>query len=439
MQGPDGLDDEDDAEGIRPVPQTHPTMSASDVARHVGREVFDGPGPHDRTGIELEWLLSRPADRRARIPRAEIDALLAGLGPLAGGSRVTVEPGGQIELAGPPLLGSDQACTAAAGDLFRLDAACRAHDLELVALGADPLRGAERVTVEPRYRAMQDYFDDQNACGRTMMCNTASLQVNVGLGPEGGRRARWDLLNSVGPVLLAAFANSPFANGAPSGWVSTRFRAWWGLDPSRAGPIDVGGDPVESYSRYALDARVMLIRVSDDDFRPLVDPLSFEQWMTEGHELGWPDRDDLRYHLTTLFPPVRPRGWFELRMIDALPTPFWQIAVSVVAALVEDPAAAATAAAACAGLGRRWADAAQLGLGHPEVRAAAEATIAAAVEVVDADDLPVADAATAFLDRYTRRGRAPADDLLDAWRDDGTLYPPPLSPLLEGAAIEARR
>ena len=48
-------------------------------------------------------------------------------------------------------------------------------------------------------------------------------------------------------------------------------------------------------------------------------PLTFAEWIEDGHELGWPTLDDLDYHLTTLFPPVRPRGWLELRMIDALP------------------------------------------------------------------------------------------------------------------------
>ena len=64
----------------------------------------------------------------------------------------------------------------------------------------------------------------------------------------------------------------------------------------------------------------MFIRASEDEFVPLREPLSFADWIIGGHELGWPTEEDLAYHLTTLFPPIRPRGWLELRMVDSLPS-----------------------------------------------------------------------------------------------------------------------
>lgn len=412
------------------VPCQRPSITIDTVRDLVAREVFDGDDPVDLTGVELEWLLSRPDDRDVRPGRRELADIVAEVGQPPAGSRVTLEPGGQVELSSPPLPGSEAACAAAATDLLHLDTACRSLGFELVALGADPLREPERIVTEPRYDAMQDYFDDRNGAGRTMMCNTASIQVNVGLGTSATRRSRWELVNLLGPVLVAAFANSPFALGAPSGWLSTRYRAWQSLDPSRSSPVPLDDDPVEAFTRYVLDARVMLIRAADDDYRVLATPVTFGAWIADGHELGWPDAGDLAYHLTTLFPPVRPRGWFELRMIDALPTPFWQIAVTVVDALVGDEAAGDAAAAACRPVADLWADAAQLGLGHPELQQAATRTMEVALEVVAAADLTVADAAADFADRYTSRGRSPADDRLDAWRRDGSLFPPPLSPLL---------
>ena len=412
------------------MPSERPSITHETVRDVVAREVFDGEGAVDLMGVELEWLLSRPEDRGARPDRTEVTRMVAAVGRPPAGSRVTLEPGGQVELSSAPLRGSDAACTAAATDLLHLDTSCRSLGFELVALGADPLREPERIVVEPRYDAMQDYFDDRNRAGRTMMCNTASIQVNVGLGSAAGRRARWELVNLLGPVLVAAFANSPFALGAPSGWSSTRSRAWQALDPSRSAPVPLGADPVDAFTRYVLDARVMLIRVADDDYRVLSPPVSFGEWVADGHELGWPAGEDLAYHLTTLFPPVRPRGWFELRMIDALPTPFWQIAVAVVGALVDDEAAGRAASQACRPVQDLWADAAQLGLGHPELRQAAHRTMEIALDVISGDDLTVADAAAEFVERYTARGRSPADDRLDDWRRDGSLFPPPLSPLL---------
>ena len=65
-------------------------------------------------------------------------------------------------------------------------------------------------------------------------------------------------------------------------------------------------------------------------------PLPFARWIHEGHELGWPTLDDFAYHLTTLFPPVRPRGWLELRVVDALPDAWWPVAVAVTTALLDD-------------------------------------------------------------------------------------------------------
>ena len=130
------------------------------------------------------------------------------------------------------------------------------------------------------------------------------------------------------------------------------------MDPSRTGPVQrpdprprrLGSapDPVEEWLRYALDARVMMIRATPDRFVPIDGPLgsgqlTFAAWMQRGHELGWPTLDDFEYHLTTLFPPVRPRGWLELRMIDALPDPWWRVAAAVTTALLEDGDAGAAA------------------------------------------------------------------------------------------------
>ena len=64
---------------------------------------------------------------------------------------------------------------------------------------------------------------------------------------------------------------------------------------------------------------------------PLERPLTFTRWILDGHALGYPTIDDLDYHLTTLFPPVRPRGWLEIRYLDALPAPWWRVAATIVA------------------------------------------------------------------------------------------------------------
>ena len=100
--------------------------------------------------------------------------------------------------------------------------------------------------------------------------------------------------------------------------------------------------------------------------------MSFEQWIVDGHALGWPTLDDLAYHVTTLFPPVRPRGWLELRMIDALPEQWWPVAVAVTVALLDDPLAAEWATVGDRARVRdRWSTAARDALHDPALGDAA--------------------------------------------------------------------
>jgi glutamate--cysteine ligase len=102
---------------------------------------------------------------------------------------------------------------------------------------------------------------------------------------------------------------------------------------------------------------------------------------------------------------VRLRGWLELRYLDMLPDPHWQVAVLTAGALLDDPGAADAARAACAPVEGRWQDAARLGVSDPELQRAALGCLTAVGS-------PVVDA---YVERWTSRGRSPADDLLDAY------------------------
>ncbi len=165
---------------------------------------------------------------------------------------------------------------------------------------------------------------------KTSACRT----LRRSLAADVARDRRWRLAHDLGPVLAASFANSPLAHGVPTGWRSTRLAVWFDVDPGRSAPVVTSAPGPRSWADYALAARVMLMRCSDDEHRPLKEDLAFSDWIAEGHELGWPTPEDLEYHLTTLFPPVRPRRWLELRMIDALPDPWWQVPVAVAAVLL---------------------------------------------------------------------------------------------------------
>ncbi|MBI2706344.1 MAG: ergothioneine biosynthesis glutamate--cysteine ligase EgtA [Actinobacteria bacterium] len=429
------------------MPSPKASLTFAHATEHVAHHVFgrhDDPGcdacDRNGIGIELEFLTGTAGFERLTLERAT--SLMADLEPLPRASKLTLEPGGQLEVSTLCFDELDAACEAAATDLYRMDQVCMARGIDLVALGADPLRPPERIVTAPRYREMERFFDGTGHAGRTMMCNTAAIQINIGLGHDDEPESRWRLANALGPTFIASFANSPFARGTSTGWKSSRLKAWWELDPSRAAPVPTTGDPVARWVEYALDARVMLIRVGND-FRSPVTPLTFGQWLASGHELGWPTRDDWAYHLTTLFPPVRPKGWFELRMFDALPTPFWRVAAAVSHALLTDARAGDRAERAVAGTTDLWVDAAQLGLGHPALAQSSRSCFEVAIESLErtGGSSLSAEAVAAYYERWIARGRCPADDRRDAWMRSGELVPTRESPIhyFQDLAVGASR
>jgi glutamate--cysteine ligase len=260
-----------------------------------------------------------------------------------------------------------------------------------------------------------------------MMRQTAALQVNVDLGDARERPDRWSTAHALGPLLAAAFANSPFVDRAPSGWCSSRLATWLAIERGRTAPVGAEGTARAAWAEYALRAPLMFIRAHEDEFVPVQTSLTFGDWITDGHELGWPTEDDLAYHLTTLFPPIRPRGWLELRMIDALPAQWSVVPAYLTLALLEDREAARRVEPVLVPLAGRWADAARDGLHRPDFADAARECFSIALDALPRLGAPanVVEVVEAFRDRYVQRDRCPADDLVDVWRATGRLLPEP--------------
>ncbi|WP_045877223.1 ergothioneine biosynthesis glutamate--cysteine ligase EgtA [Pseudofrankia sp. DC12] len=382
-----------------------------------------------RVGIETEWFVvdGHSPDRPVAPERTR--AALGGLDPdLPGGSRITFEPGGQFELSGPPLA-LPAAMRAMSADLTAVRLRLADDGLLLAGLGADPLRTPRRLLTHSRYAAMEEFFQTGGfPAGPVMMCSTAALQVNLEAGPKAGWDDRWWLAHTLGPVLVAMFASSPVLAGRPTGRVSSRQGVWSDIDSTRTRPVAAAGEPptpggpAEQWARYLLDARLMLVRDGDGRHIPVLDGSTFGDWVAgAGPVRRRPTLDDLSYHASTVFPPVRPRGWLELRYVDAQSAALWPVAVTVTAALLDDPLAADTARDACAGVAGQWAEAAALGLAQPDLRRAALRCVMAVVEAAARLGLsPAQTAAVAdFADTFVRRGRCPADAALAAWRTGG--------------------
>ncbi len=390
-------------------------------------------GPPTRIGTELEWFLHDAHDPALHIDPGRLADAVSGLEQLPLNAGLTREPGGQIELSSRPADSLAQCVEETSADLAAVRGHLKARGLVAAGHGHDPYRTPRRILDLPRYVAMEEYFDRAGTAGRSMMCSTASVQVCVDAGTDSpgphGIRSRWRLAHLLGPVLVAAFANSPLRQGLPSGWRSTRQAVWSLMDTARtlAPPLD--REPRAAWARYALDAPVMCIR--QEDGLPWTAPteLTFRDWIGNGGPAGSaPTLDDLRYHLTTLFPPVRPQGHLELRMIDAQSgEDGWIVPLAVVTALFDDPVAHQAALQALLPLGvggppaprnPLWVRAARRGLTDPALRRAADACFRAALDALPRIGAPahVQATVTEFAERYIARGRCPADDLIDQVR-----------------------
>ncbi|MFJ2028233.1 ergothioneine biosynthesis glutamate--cysteine ligase EgtA [Streptosporangium sp. NPDC087985] len=359
----------------------------------------------DQVGVELEFLVF---DRTALTRQVPVARTAEALPPLPGGSRVTFEPGGQLELSGPagPL---PDAIARLAADVDATRAALWKAGLVLAGVGLDPVRPARRQLRLPRYEAMAAFLGAPY--GALMMCSTASVQINLDLGERPA--VRWERAHLLGPVLLAAFANSPLSENRPCGWMSGRQAVWENLDRTRTAPLPAAGDPAAAWAEYLLDARLMLVRENEQRFRVVRDGSTFRDWLAAPARP--PTLVDLAYHATTIFPPVRPRGWLEIRYLDAQHPADWPVCVAVIHALVMDDHAADAAMAAVEPYAATWPRAALHGLADPRLRRAAETCFRAALAAMPR--LGVTPALTrevaAFADRYVTPGRSPAMDLLD--------------------------
>src|SRR5579863_4298848 len=345
------------------------TIDEDTAAEHI-HGICLKTGPPRRTGVELEWLVRDARDPGLPVPAKRITDAVAdfavvsesdtvpGLptsykpGILPSGATLTTEPGGQLEISSQPADSLNDLVDATLADLTALRAAAAAAGLELAGFGLDPLRPPRRLLTLPRYAAMEAFFDRGGPWGRRMMCGTASVQVCLDAGDESddasGYRRRWQLVHAIGPVLVAAFANSPLRTGQPTGWRSSRQQVWSHMDPGRTRAPKIDQDPRQAWARYALDAQVMCVQQEGSADWSAPPGLTFRDWVRGGAAaaaLRRPTVGDLNYHLSTLFPPVRPHGHLELRMIDAQPGDDWIVPLAVVSALLDDARASDTAMA----------------------------------------------------------------------------------------------
>lgn len=400
-----------------------------------GRAFAPSLGP-THIGLEVEVLAFR-GDRAVSLAELveAIEPLLT-LGELAdvtpegglrtygyGSTHLTFEPGGQLEIVSPPRPSVDESLE----DIQKLELLLQRvlpwRGIRLAGHGLNPWQSEDEIGLQtplPRYLAMEHYFSPLGRDGLRMMRLSCALQINVDTGSGSVAEQRWRLANLMSPVLAGMFANSPLMAGELTGWKSRRSLVWRGVDPSRTGCLLAPSGP-DAYLDFALDAG-LLLRRTPKGYRPGHPGYSFGEWLNGGDDLGFPALDDWHYHLTTLFPQVRPRGSLELRAIDTPPAGWRSVPVAVATALLVDDLARERGIACLEPYAEDLDDlsvaSARYGPAHPLVGKLSCELLGLALESFDR--LPrdfissaIVSDVQRFVDRYTARGRCPADDAVD--------------------------
>jgi glutamate--cysteine ligase len=242
-----------------------------------------------------------------------------------GQGNITLEPGGQFELSGAPLEDMHQICAETGRHLEEVKTVADELGLGFMGLGFDPLWPREAVPVMPkgRYDIMRAYMPKKGRLGLDMMLRTCTVQSNHDFSDEQDMARKFRVSLALQPVATALFANSPFREGRPSGFLSTRANVWTDTDPDRTGMLDFVFKEdfgFAAYADYALDVPMYFVKrggryvdLAGRSFRAF---LKGELAELPGER---PTLDDWADHLTTIFPEVRLKTYLEMRGADAGP------------------------------------------------------------------------------------------------------------------------
>jgi glutamate--cysteine ligase len=238
---------------------------------------------------------------------------------------ITLEPGGQFELSGAPLLSIHETCKEIAHHLKAVRAVADPLNIGFLGLGFQPKTALEDVPMMPkgRYNIMKAYMAKVGRLGRQMMFRSCTVQVNLDYSSEIDMAKKFKASLALQPIATALFANSPFAEGRLNGYQSYRAHVWSDTDPDRTGipkfifNKDFG---FADYANYALDVPMYFV-YRDGKYHD-VSGLSFRDFMAgrlKGFEGQLPTQKDWEDHLTTLFPEVRLKSYLEMRGADSGP------------------------------------------------------------------------------------------------------------------------
>jgi glutamate--cysteine ligase len=239
---------------------------------------------------------------------------------VAGG--ISLEPGGQFELSGAPM--TDLHGTAEEMDehLRVAKKVAAPLDIHFLGLGVTPLWAVDQIASMPksRYGIMTKYMGEVGTLGTSMMYRSATVQTNLDFASEADMVKKLRVSLALQPIATALFANSPFADGRDTGYLSFRSHIWLNTDDNRTGMLPFAFDEgfgFEQYADYALDVPMYFVirngkyvNVAGESFRDFLDGRLPQLPGEKPTIKDWED------HLSTLFPEVRLKQFLEMRGAD---------------------------------------------------------------------------------------------------------------------------
>lgn len=235
------------------------------------------------------------------------------------GASITLEPGGQFELSGENFKTIQETFHETRKHFQELNDICLRYGFFSLPLGVDPLSALGEVPWVPkdRYRFMKNYMPTKGTLGLEMMTKTASIQVNLDYSSESDMVKKMHVAQALQPIVTAIFANSPFSNGKPNGYLSYRAHIWDNTDPDRCGFLPFIFDEGFGFERwvdYLLDVPMYFIYRNKNYFA--ANGLTFREFFLGKHELK-PTMEDWDTHVSTVFPDIRLKQFIEMRGADA--------------------------------------------------------------------------------------------------------------------------
>ncbi len=248
-----------------------------------------------------------------------------GLADEEGGGAISLEPGGQFELSGAPVETLHEAARETDEHIAQAKQVGARLGIDFLTLGMSPLWSRAETPMMPkqRYRIMTDYMPKVGSRGLDMMYRTATVQVNLDYESELDMVQKMRVSLALQPVATALFANSPFTDGRPNGFLSMRSEIWRDTDRDRTGMIPFAFEDGFGYERYvdwALDVPMYFIK-RDSTYHDVAGS-SFRDLLAGRHPARPGEiatRSDWANHVSTLFPEVRLKRYLEMRGADVGP------------------------------------------------------------------------------------------------------------------------